>query len=362
MKHKVIAALALAALLPAGAIAQTSQRITAGKAQDYGLVYSLPLTALDIYIEAELTTEKPGDFHNYAKRYLGITDAVTKEKRSANVKSVTIVPRGVADPDERWVAQFKSGSTPFMILSPEGVPLAINTETPAEIIEPDIPEAVPAGPTALETPEAAQAVTADMARSSSTGKKAELASQRIFELREMRSDILSGQADNMPTDGAAMQLALSNLADQESALTAMFTGTRATSTVVEKLTFMPDSTGVTDSVIARLSAVDGLVDADNLAGAPITLTLKIIEEGKVPVNEKGEEKSFPKGGVAYCVPGTAEVSIDYAGRRLAKKTVELAQLGIVFGLNPALFTDKKEPSKVLFDPATGAILTLGPAN
>lgn len=362
MKNKVIAIFALAAVLPFTAEAQTSHRITAGKASDYGLVYSLPLTALDIYIEAELTTEKPGDFHNYARRYLGVTDAVTKEKHSADVKSVTVIPRGVANPEERWVAQFKTGSTPYMLLSPEGVPLAINTDIPVEIIEPEIPEPVAAGPTALEAPEAAQAVTADMARSSSTGKKAELAAQRIFELREMRSDILGGQADKMPTDGAAMQLVLNNIAAQEAALTAMFTGTKSTSTVVERFTFMPDSSDVAGRVIARLSAVEGLVDADNLAGAPITLNLRVIEEGREPVNEKGEEKTFPKGGVAYCVPGTAEVTIDYAGRRVAKRTVDLAQIGVVFGLNPALFTDKKEPSKVLFDPATGSILTLGPAN
>lgn len=362
MKKNFIAPLALAILLPLAATAQTSQRITAGKASDYGLVYSLPITALDIYVEAELTTEKPGDFHNYARRYLGVTDAVTKEKHSADVKSVTIIPRGISNPDERWTAQFKAGSTPYMLLSPDGVPLAINTDTPAEIIEPEIPVAVPAVPTVLEAPEASQAVTADMARSSSTGKKAELAAQRIFELREMRTDVLSGQADNMPTDGVAMQLVLDNLAAQEAALTAMFTGTKSTATVVERYTFMPDSTDVAGRVIARLSAVDGLVDADNLAGAPVTLSLRIIEQGHIPVNEKGEEKIFPKGGVAYCVPGTAEVTIDYAGRRVAKRTVDLAQLGVVFGLNPALFTDKKEPSKVVFDPATGSVLTLGPAN
>ena len=40
--------------------------------------------------------------------------------------------------------------------------------------------------------------------------------------------------------------------------------------------------------------------------------------------------------------------------------VSLDQLGIVFGLNPALFTDKKEPYKVIFDPATGAVLDLAP--
>ena len=121
MKTKLIA-LALAAIVPFGAVAQTSQKITAGKATEYGLAYSLPVTALDITVEAELTEENPGEFYNYARRHLGDDSAIRKASKSAKVKSVTITPRGVANPDNRWLAQFKSGSTPFMILSPEPFP------------------------------------------------------------------------------------------------------------------------------------------------------------------------------------------------------------------------------------------------
>ena len=161
-----------------------------------------------------------------------------------------------------------------------------------------------------------------MARSSSTSKRAELAAQRIFELREMRSDILSGQADNTPPDGKAMQLVLDNIAAQEAALTAMFAGTRSSSTVVERIAFIPDSTEVNAKVIARLSAVEGIVAPGNLAGAPITLDLTILNEGTLPVNEKGETKRFPKGGVAYNIPGKAHLAISYSGREIAAADIE----------------------------------------
>ena len=78
--------------------AQTSQKITAGKANEYGLIYSLPVTALDIYIEAEVTECHPGEFYNYARRHLGIKDAITAVRRSARVTDVVIIPRGMADP------------------------------------------------------------------------------------------------------------------------------------------------------------------------------------------------------------------------------------------------------------------------
>ena len=360
--HRTLAAIIIGttfAAIPCSA--QTSQKLTAGKANEYGLIYSLPLTGVDICIEAELTREEPGEFFNYAKRHLGISDAITKESRRANLRSVTFIPRGIADADNRWTAQFKAGSTPFMILGGTGIPLAINTENIPDDNVTALPQAKEAGPTPLQTEAARQAVTQEMARSSSTSKRAELAAQRIFELREMRSDILSGQADNTPPDGKAMQLVLDNIAAQEAALTAMFAGTRSSSTVVERIAFIPDSTEVNAKVIARLSAVEGIVAPGNLAGAPITLDLTILNEGTLPVNEKGETKRFPKGGVAYNIPGKAHLAISYSGREIAAADIELAQLGVTFGLDPAIFTDKKAPSKLIFDPATGAIRLLGPA-
>ena len=81
----------------------------------------------------------------------------------------------------------------------------------------------------------------------------------------------------------------------------MFAGTRSSSTVVERIAFIPDSTEVNAKVIARLSAVEGIV-APGISPAPITLDLTILNEGTLPVNEKGETKRFPKGGVAYNIP------------------------------------------------------------
>jgi len=342
--------------------AQTSQKLTAGKANEYGLVYSLPVTVLDIYLETEISEEHPGEFHNYARRYLGIGDAVTANSRSARLKSVTIIPRGVADPDNRWLAQFKAGSTPYMILTTENIPQSVNTEDIIEITSPAIPAPKATEPTPLETPAAAQAITAEMARSSSTFKRAELAAQRIFELRETRSDIISGQTDNPPADGQAMQLVLDNLSAQEAALTAMFAGTQSSRTEVERISIRPDSTGMSETVVARISAVDGIIDADNLAGAPVTVTVKILEQGVLPVTETGATKTFPKGGLAYNIPGRALVTVSYQGDKIAEEEIALAQAGVVFGLNPKLFTDKKTPSKALFDPTTGALVEIGPAN
>ena len=352
-----IAAMALAIPAPA----QTTQRLTASKANDYGIVYSLPVTELDIYVEAQVTERTPGEFQNYSRRHLGITDAIRQPSKSIDVKSVTIVPRGVADPDNRWLTAFKGGQPVYMLLDPAGMPLALNTDRLPAVTEPDIPEPQDPQPTILEQDIARQAMTEDMIRSSSLSKRAELAAQRIFELRDMRSDLLSGQADNPPADGRAMQLVLDNLSGQEAALTAMFAGTERRYTLVKALTLRPDSLGLSDEIIARLSPVGGILDPDDLSGAPLTVSVDVIEPGALPLDEKGQPKRFPKGGVAYRIPGRALVTLRYDGREVGRREVSLAQLGATFGLDPDLFTNRKAPSMAQFDPATGAVILLGPA-
>lgn len=62
MKYSKIWSVALVAMLSvAGMSAQTTQKLTATKANEYGLIYSLPKTVLDITIEAEKEVKKPGE-------------------------------------------------------------------------------------------------------------------------------------------------------------------------------------------------------------------------------------------------------------------------------------------------------------
>ena len=66
MKIKSLLSACLA-ILASTSYGQTVTKLTATKANDFGLIYSLPTTVLDITIEAEHTIEKPGQFYKYAK-------------------------------------------------------------------------------------------------------------------------------------------------------------------------------------------------------------------------------------------------------------------------------------------------------
>ena len=358
MKHYLL--ILAAACVGLNAAAQKTEKLTASKGNDYGLVYTLPKTAVDITVETETTVKARGDFANYARMRLGIDNAVTEPSTRVTVKSITIGTSGVPDSDNRWIAQFKPGSTVSILLDEGGVPLAINADAVDGAQPRELPTAVPMPVSPLDKPVAQQVLTQEMIRSTSLSKKAELAAQRIYELREQRNELISGNVDNMPADGASLKVALDALAEQEEALTAMFAGTTLTGTQVSTFSFVPSSHEVADSVVARISPVDGITDSDDLRGIPLTVSIRVISRGELPVNDKGEAKKFPKGGVPYNIPGAAEITVSYGGKVMGTKTVDLAQLGTTFGIDPDLFTHKKTPMQATFSPITGALLSLEP--
>lgn len=355
-KSLIIAALALCASF--GAVAQTTQKLTATKASEYGIIYSLPTTVIDVTIETEKVVEKPGEFYRYAKKYFNTNNAIDNESQSVRLKSITLTPRGVANSQQQYLMQFKSGSTPFLIINNENIPLAINTDEIPELVQPNLPKPQAALPSALETKAAQQVISKEMAQSQSSAKRAEIAANQLFELRQTRQDILNGEAEQMPADGEAMQITLNNIQAQEDALIAMFMGTTQVSTDVKTITITPTD-AVEREVIARISALEGVIDANNLAGEPIYLSIEIIEKGELPTNDKGISKTFPKGGVAYNIPGKIAVNVEYQGKTFSNKTIASAQHGVVFGIDPKMFSDKKAPAYLLFDPITGSIKELG---
>lgn len=354
-----ISALCLSVALSGAA--QRTTKLTASKANDFGVAYSLPLTVFDVVLEAELTESLPGDFANYASLMLNSDNAITDPQYSARVKSVTVVPRGVADEDNRWLIDFKGSGITYVMLDDAGVPVAINTEKYTPAPAPTLPKAKRAEPTALETDAAKQAITQEMTMSSSLHRRAKLASQRIFELRDTRNDLISGNAENTPPDGKSMQLMLDNLSAQEAALNAMFVGTTSTRTDVKTVTYFPGTEDDYGVVIARVSPTKGIVDADDLSGEPVYLDFSILSTGEIPADDNGKPKQAPKDGVAYTIPGSAQISIRFGNRQIASAEYEVAQLGTTFFIDPKIFTDKKNPGYATFNPVTGGLSDIGTA-
>ena len=342
------------ALLPAGA--QQTKVLTAEKHNEYGLVYTLPLTAFDIEVTATREVRKAGPYYQYAKKYVG-TDVVVKEDAEIwTIESVRVRPYGVANSDSRYLMQLKAGATTFIGVAQDGMLLSINCN-PSEMASFIPAEPKPVEGEQLSDREYLQYVDEDFIASQSSAKQAQMLAESLMEIRDAKISLTRGTAESMPKDGKQLELMLNSLRHQEAAITAAFLGNVTKETVVHNYTVLPDEEG--RKTLFRMSDFSGFVDADDYAGEPVYVTVKVTNEATLPVDAKGETKRMPKDAVAYNVPGTAELAISFKGKKLFSKEYEMAQFGIVFGLSPDLFSDKKDPSYAVFDSTTGALKEIG---
>ena len=127
----------------------------------------------------------------------------------------------------------------------------------------------------------------------STAKQAEVAAKQIYRIRESRMNILTGDADNLPPDGEAMKLVIQQLEEQEKALTNLFTGIQAKEVSDYEVTIVPFD-NLDKEVLFRFSPQLGIVDADDLGGAPVYMNLKAIDRAPVldPKEAEKKEKSL----------------------------------------------------------------------
>lgn len=352
-----IITLVLIAVLSVGLNAQTTQKLTASKVNEYGLIYTLPNTVFDITIEVEREVKTPGEYYRYAKKYLNVENPISEKSEIWRMKSITLHQRGVKGDSTEYIMQFKKGTSPYLFVNEQNAPLSINAE-PLTVDSVVRPINKPLSLSPLDSDAAMQVITQEMLQSQSIAKRAELAASQIYALRQSRTEIITGQAEQMPPDGDAMKIVLDNINAQEEALTAMFVGATQVATDIKTITFKPED-NCKNKVLARLSIVEGLVAENDLSGAPIYISVEITKQGELPKNEAGLIKQFPKGGVAYRIPGQAKVTISYDDKEYYSNILNVAQFGIIFGIDPSIFTDKKAPSYMHFDSVTGAIVEIG---
>lgn len=346
----------LAALCAGVACGQQTRMLTGEKSNEYGVVYSLPLTELVVDATCHVTTRVPGPYRDYARRYLGAEAAVPEASSRVELTGVEMTVRGVAGP-QKYLMQMKPGALASLCVAESGMLLAVNTQEQEPSLPP-LPD--DGGGDAPDIDEYLRYVDADYMSSLSSAKRAQLLAQTIMEIRDSRLSLSRGTAETMPSDGRQLELMLSSLERQEEALMRAFNGYEHTFTQTRRFTFMPDSASAQgeETVLFRLSDTDGFCAPDDWSGEPVRLSLNLVQTPQMPLDLKGEPKAMPKNAVAYALPGTASVSLEWRGEQVCSRQLDFAQLGCVFGLDPKLFTDRRKPSMAVFNPATGALVSV----
>lgn len=356
MKRIIFAVAVIAAFLQTRqAEAQTTVKMSAVKGNNYGVTYILPKTKILITATVKTTIRVRGEYHNYAERYLGVTDAIKKDETTRQLTNITAATIGVPDKSTAYQVEFRSNTqAPFVTLTTDGLLCAINSDmeyTPA--VPPQALPQVPHRPRNGRKYLSEEALAAG-----STAKEAELVAKQIFRLRETKNSILTGEADNMPPDGKAYDVVMRELSEQEQALREMFVGYQVEQESVHTLEYIPTDKNAERELLCRFSVADGIVPADDLSGEPIYLSLT----NKTPLHTeiltekeaKAVAEKFSKG-IVYNIPSTAELQIELNRKTLLKKEIDVVQFGSQDVLTNKMFDNNKQPIKVIFYPDLGAI-------
>ena len=263
-----------------------------------------------------------------------------------------MVNKGVPDADNTLIVEFQAGTVaPYAYLTEDGLLCSINAEYTPDESALEAARKKNQAPTKVTD---ASVLSEELLMAGSTAKQAEVAAKQIYRIRESRMNILTGDADNLPPDGEAMKLVIQQLEEQEKALTNLFTGIRAKEVSDYEVTIVPFD-NLDKEVLFRFSPQLGIVDADDLGGAPVYMNLKAIDRAPVLDPKEAEKKEKSLKGIIYNVPGKASIEISMNKKTLYKGEAQITQFGTREGLAPIMFEDKKAPVKVYFYPETGAI-------
>ncbi len=339
------------------------------KSQVEGITYMLPKNRIMVTVTATKYTYTPGEYCRFAEEYLRMPDVKSESSVAWKLDRIEAHCVPVPDKDKTYFIKVaEKTSAPRVQLSPDGLLLAVNDQIEYQPLEQPTP--IQKAEKKRLSPE--DYYTQDIIRAASATATARLIAEEIYQVREKRSELTGGELENMPKDGASMELMLRELADQEEALTSVFSGT--TESEQQQVTFVvePDAE-VAEKVLFRFSQKLGIVDEENMAGSPVYYSLKSkhtvpdktprTEEDRKRVEKKQKEgeKRAAKGdsllmeGVVYNGPVRGECSVYTPQQKILSAEYKVAQLGNTDVLLNELF-NKKSTFHVTFNQNDGSIL------
>ncbi len=353
-KITTLATLLLISLFSDRLSAQQTIRMNAIKANDYGVAYSLPKTSIAVTLKIKKATYTKGEFFQFSQQYLNL-EPVTENRTEYTLEEIHVSNRGIPDKANSFMVVFQpKTAAPYLTLTEDGLICAINAD--AELSERpkiNLPESIS---TSYTNPR--QFLSQETLMAGSTAKQAELVSKQIFDLRRSKNDILTGEAENMPPDGEAYRLVIAKIDEQERALTEMFSGKTNVEYFTKEIVVVPATENIERKIIARFSEKLGPVDAENLAGAPIYLTLRNKATQPVAELSEKERQNLEKkllSGIVYNIPGKAQLTLEYKNKTPFDKEIDVVQYGSQDVLAKKMFDNMKHPVKVIFYPNLGAI-------
>jgi len=313
------------------------------------VVYSLPKMVFLIEVETEKTTQKPGQFYRYSERYLGTNKVITEEKTSFQLKNITVKTVSIPDPTRTYsLVPSALLQTSHLSINSKGILCGINVSCDAE--KPSMPSIQISKPTVKTN--TILPLGEEYMMAGSEAKLAEGVAKQIYRIRESRLGLLTADVEKMPADGDSFKTMLNGLDKQEKELTELFVGKSTVETQTQTISITPAKT-LKEQVLFRLSALKGIVEADDLSGAPYYINLIPENTTVTATDTKGKSE---KAGLYSVVPAFTLLTIGDVTNTLYSNNYFVPQFGKTVSIPESFF--KQTHVKVKIDPQNGRLLSI----
>lgn len=361
-----------------------------GSLPEHGIIYSLPMNKIKIHVTAIKKVIKAGPFKDYAQKYLGEANVVKADKVAWEINKIDLFPTAHIDTSQIYVVSTTGDNfANYISITDEGFLKAINLRESAEEIK---QRSVSATNPALKNQNKSLSysqlsttqtlvekvdtvykrvqqdtmvvrvpiVRRQLVQKSREQKAAEIA-KLLFTLRDDKNALLIGEGDgNALPDGAALKQMLAEMDRLENEYMAMFIGKSWQEVYHFEYEYTPNQMRSFErKVLFKLSSQFGILPADDSKGVPILLAVKkdnslagiryFLEK-----QERMRKKPLDQIGIAYRIPGLAQITIQKNKEPIYSKSLKIAQYGYINHLPTSLL--KKKDYSVQFNSLYGSLI------
>lgn len=329
----------VAALALAGSVTQVCAQ-SGGK-----IVYSLPKTTLSLEVEAVCESFHAGPYAKYAKKYLGI-DAREDDSNTYTVSRIKLTPRVEADMSTRYEINVGSSSvseSSLLKITSQGLISLNGSFSGGEEtwrfgnggVRTEFADGNRGSNFSSETVELYKlekkdggyervAVSQTQVVAKSAERKAAETAAAIFNLREKREQIITGDTD-ATFSGEALGAAISEINRLEEQYMSLFVGYSDYSVQTMSFDLVPVPGDEQVYVAFRISEASGLLPSDNMSGRPVVASLTLDARDAEVVSSGGSSKG--KHELYYRIPAVATLKIMDQSKLLMQARVPVYQLG-----------------------------------
>lgn len=312
-------------------------------------VYGLPRTVLLVKLNFEKETNIPGPYRMFSEKYLGMTDFIGKAETKWRISGVNISAFNEPDPLHYYSVNLISGSFPYiqylklskegLIIDPDqGIGIGTENIVSDKIIEPPyftnlsvqeiynevsdtLYKTIIRDSTLIRTP-----VIRKLKEVKTLEQKAEVAANFISEIRDLRYELLSGDA-NVFNAGIALQTAIKELDKMENDYLLLFIGKRFTQKYSQSFIITP-SGALENLTFMKLSPNKGILPADSPEGEAVTI--EISPSGNTEVLKKNISQTPVKevfNKLYYRVPEVSRIRLLQKNKPFYESRFSIHQAG-----------------------------------